>query len=199
MSRWLIFLSVLFVVLGGMHAYVFRRAARVWGLGRRAKAALAALFVLGMVLLFGGRAMRGVLPDGWLEAGAVGGTLVVLAVMLATGFLLHVDAFGGLWWVAERLRGRRATGTPEQGATASGATGDGSSSARATGSGELGSGELDDVDAADATPPPPRDAPTIGAPPVGAPVEPGPVRRLVPGVRPSPISARRASCASRTD
>ena len=88
MSRWLIFLSVLFVVLGGMHAYVFRRAARVWGLGRRAKAALAALFVLGMVLLFGGRAMRGVLPDGWLES-FVGMTEKAISTTIRIGIRIN--------------------------------------------------------------------------------------------------------------
>lgn len=126
MPMWLrmsLFSLALLALVALTSLYVFRRGARVLGLGRRGRIALAVALVLAPLAII---ASRFVERAGHIELafvlGAVGAT-VVLGVLISTVLLTAVDLPFGLWSWIERLRGAwrpaptEPTTTPEADAT----------------------------------------------------------------------------------
>ena len=97
---WFIFLGIIAVSLMGLGVYVHRRAVDAFGLGRRARFAVAATFAAGLLMLFGGR-----LLGGEVRFVSVVGTCISLGVLMAAGLVLHVDALRVLNWLVRRIRG----------------------------------------------------------------------------------------------
>ncbi|HEY8427138.1 MAG TPA: metallophosphoesterase [Sandaracinaceae bacterium] len=99
---------VLLLVVGATSVYVFRRGAKVLGLGRRGRAVLASALVVAPLAVAAGRILeRTGRPTLAFALGAAGAT-VVLGVLISTVLLWAVDLpFGALGW----LRRRRETKT----------------------------------------------------------------------------------------
>lgn len=107
------FVLALVILVGATSTYVFRRGARVLGLGPRGRLALAGVLVVAPAMMIVSRVLER--ADAHTPAyvlGAVGAT-VVLGVLLSTVLLWAVDLPFGIATVIERWRRRRDPPPPE--------------------------------------------------------------------------------------
>lgn len=114
--RMTFFVIVLVALVGGTSTYVFRRGAKVLGLGRRGRLALAGALVAAPLAIVAGRLVeRAGHPSMAFALGAAGAT-IVLGVLISTVLLWAVDLpFGGLAWLRrwrESREGDRAMKAP---------------------------------------------------------------------------------------
>ena len=109
-ARWLIFFVVVFGVFGGIGWYVHRRASQVLPLRRRGRWLLALAMLVGPVALIGGRllARSGSWSDATMEAIAVVGSAISLAVVLSGALLVPVDVVRGVARLVQAARARWA-------------------------------------------------------------------------------------------
>lgn len=90
-ARIPLFILVIVAIAGLTSFYVFRRASRVLGLGKRGRFALAALLVVAPIAVVLGRALEGLLgPSAAFALGAFGMT-ILLGVVISTVLLALVD------------------------------------------------------------------------------------------------------------
>ncbi len=110
--RMTFFVIVMVALVGVTSTYVFRRGARVLGLGRRGRMALAGALTVEPVAMIAGRMLEEQRALSF-ALGATGAT-VVLGVLISTVLLLAVDLPFGLWAWVGRLRdaGRPASPPP---------------------------------------------------------------------------------------
>lgn len=99
------FFLVILVLVGATSVYVFRRGAKVLGLERRGRFALAAALAIAPLMMVGSRALASAgMNDAAYVLGVLGAT-VVLGVLISTVLLWAVDLPFGAWaWIARRRR-----------------------------------------------------------------------------------------------
>jgi len=114
MLRVVIFLSVLLALVGSASVYVHRRATRLFGLGPRARRALAAVLAAGMVALVASRVLERSVAAGVLLPVGVGGAVVTVAVMIAAVLLGMIELVSlPARWLSRRARRARRAAPPD--------------------------------------------------------------------------------------
>ncbi|MEM1416813.1 MAG: metallophosphoesterase [Myxococcota bacterium] len=112
------FLFVLVALLVALTRYVTRRAEKVFDLSRRRARGLFVVGLAGIALLFGSRAFADALGE-WAGPLALLGAVPSLAVLMAGGLLLQVDAVRSLGWLFRKVR-KRFRSAPDEAPAAEG-------------------------------------------------------------------------------
>lgn len=111
--RLIMFVLAMVLVVAATSVYVFRRGARLLGLGPRARFALAGALALAPVLMVLSRVLAGAGHVGPAYVFGVIGATVVLGVMISTVLLWAVDLPFGLWaWIARFRQAKKAASGP---------------------------------------------------------------------------------------
>jgi predicted MPP superfamily phosphohydrolase len=116
-TRFLIFIDLTFMVLGGLNFYAFRWARKAWALGEAAQRRLKLTLVLSLAGMVLGR-VAGRFWAGSLVTGVVAtASTLQLAVIISAVFLLLADLFLGLGGLVARLRVKPQAPSPRPAAT----------------------------------------------------------------------------------
>jgi len=107
--RFVVFFSVLLLILASCNLFVHRRAAATLGLKRRGRRILGAILVSGLLALMGGRALARVLPNGLAELIGSYGSAIQLAVIISTVLLIPERLFAAVAHAVSKWRQSRAT------------------------------------------------------------------------------------------
>jgi predicted MPP superfamily phosphohydrolase len=116
-TRFLIFIVLTFMVLGGLNFYAFRWARKAWALGAAAQRRLKLTLVLSLAGMVLGR-VAGRFWAGSVVTGIVAtASTLQLAVIISAVFLLLADLFLGLGGLVARLRAKPEAPPPRPAAT----------------------------------------------------------------------------------